>query len=296
MADLLKDLRSAGGTDPADGFFIGVDMGAKPSGTAVAGVAWPSAAEKPALVFLRSGCAHEEIGEFLAGGEYSVAAVDVPFGWPRPFVQMVGAQADGPLHGEGFFPTDPAVWRTQTMALRQTDICVKNCLGIRPISASFDKLGSVAAAWALVEAQIHAHRSDGFDRTGGLSLEKPLCQRIIETYPAAQVVAWERAHHASKDEAAAAQRLTRADRKQKVVRQLVGKIGLDLGEHFRVLDQPSHSLDATICALTAALITRRPSEERYMLPADCNPDIAGSEGVIWLHDPNRSTVAETCCE
>lgn len=111
--------------------------------------------------------------------------MDVPFGWPDLFVQLMTDRHEGPLPSESMPQSaDWDTWRTREVAQRLTDRFLTDDPRIktRPLPASFQLLGATAAMWVLVEAQLLSLRVE-VDRAG-------LAGTVCETYPAAALAAW----------------------------------------------------------------------------------------------------------
>ena len=111
--------------------------------------------------------------------------VDVPFGWPDGFVDLMATRHRAPL-SEGLLPAegDWAVWRTRDIAQRRTDAFLTHHeqVLVRPLPAAFQMLGSTAAMWVLIESRL-ASIGINIDRSGAQG-------RVFETYPRAALAGW----------------------------------------------------------------------------------------------------------
>lgn len=124
---------------------------------------------------LYAGCDDERLIA-LATGRQKVA-IDAPFGWPRAFVEAVGAHRRfeaWPAQECG----SPAAFRA-ALSFRATDRLVTHTR--RPLSVSTDKLGVTAMRCALL-----------LDRwaTAGETVNRAGTGRFVEVYPAGALVRW----------------------------------------------------------------------------------------------------------
>lgn len=141
--------------------------------------------DEACVAAVRSPLASSEIAPLIAEQAGSWWAVDVPFGWPDAFADLVHNR-----HLRALAPDatpDEAnwqKWRTRTLAQRRTDaFCTEDPrIRTRPLSVSFDRLGATAAVWTLIEARLKQHGVE-VDRAG---IDGPVC----ETYPRAVLAAW----------------------------------------------------------------------------------------------------------
>lgn len=177
-------------------------------------------------------------------------AVDVPFGWPAPFVEVVSRYHDRKPIGAPAGSSEGDRWRKRCLALRATDRHVIEALGVRPLSVAFDRLGATALSWAVVESDLAEH-GVAVDRTGRTG-------RIIETYPKAARVAWNGG----------------------VETVLDGSGWLNHGEFTDELPGPgNHVVDALVCSLVA----RARALGTTGLPQSDDAVAATTEG--WIHLP-----------
>lgn len=182
--------------------------------------------------------------------------VDVPFGWPDAFVALMADRHTQSLP-QSLLPAkdDWAGWRTRTIAQRRTDAFLTHHEQVRtrPLPAAFQMLGSTAAMWVLVEADL-ATRGVEIDRSG-------LSGRVFETYPRAALAAWGHRQQGKTDLAAleAHFQFLRVDARGRAA------LGND------------HACDALVCALVA----RARELGRTLGPPEGDLAAARREG--WIH-------------
>jgi hypothetical protein len=104
--------------------------------------------------------------------EHAVAAIDIPFGWPREFVRFATVwRPTGGAHA----PPEP-----ETFRFRLTDRIVRKEARKEPLSVAADRIAMGARAWAvLVATNALGCR---IDTVGTLRAEAPT---VIEVYPGA---------------------------------------------------------------------------------------------------------------
>ncbi|MFN8051032.1 MAG: DUF429 domain-containing protein [Acidimicrobiales bacterium] len=108
------------------------------------------------------------------GADADVIGVDAPLGWPIVFVQAVVAHEDRKPW--------PGTEDRRALTHRHTDDVVRDRGWGRPMSASADKLGSVAMRCALLQRDWAA--------TWGTAAPRDGSGRLVEVYPAAALRAW----------------------------------------------------------------------------------------------------------
>lgn len=229
----------------------GLDMSTNPAKTAAVRLAWTDG--RATVDRVVHPLPAVKIPDLIADHHHDWWAVDVPFGWPDAFVDLMHQRHHQPLAPHAVPPnTDWETWRRATVARRATDQFLVEDLGQRPLPASFDKLGATAAAWSLIEGRLAA-TGITIDRSGATGT-------IIETYPKAALVAW-------------------GDTTR-------GKITLDgLQRLFPYLDATAHPTamanDDVRDALICALVARARALDLTDLPGDHQLDRARREG--WIH-------------
>lgn len=244
----------------------GVDLAARPTGTASCVLAWTTDGfwiEELAC----GGVEDPVILELVARDNIGVVGIDVPFGWPEAYVQAVSR------HHWGLRPSldEPTTAPADELRYRQTDRCLmQEVPGTRPLSASLDPLAAcvVRAARILGEAE---SRGYPIDRTGRVG-------PVAEVYPAASARVWgldvmlKRRREESRQE--------RLDRLRIALPDALAPAGFT--GPTEVFDDPSlslHAIDALLAALTARAVlgaaTRYPHSDEH--------DLASREG--WIHWP-----------
>jgi hypothetical protein len=159
---------------------VGIDLSSKPKRTALCRVRWE--AGRAVVQAPQLNVTDQELASVLAGSAF--IAIDVPFGWPTRFVDMIAA------HQEMRWPEGLVI--DQTMFLRVTDIEVRRQLGIVPLSVAADRICRPAVRAAALLAK-HP-RSSNWDRSG--TVGSP-----IEVYPRAALARWVGPHRYKDDPA-----------------------------------------------------------------------------------------------
>ena len=240
---------------------VGIDLAAQPASTGVVVLEpvgtgrWrasvPVAPADDALL-IELGARADQVG------------LDAPLGWPEPFVEAVAAhQRIEPWPG-----TDD---RRPLTHRRTDDVVVAHGWG-RPMSASADRLGSVAMRAALLQRDWAQHWDGPAPRDGS--------GRLAEVYPAAALRAWQIpavGYKATGARAADAPGV-RAGVVEELSRRCAG--WLDLSAVGAAAVASDHLLDAVLSALVAVAVRSggtlgpRDAEERRL---------ALLEG--WIHVP-----------
>lgn len=193
----------------------------------------------------------------------SKAGVDVPFGWPRRFVDLVAGHQAGYLESPAHTGPD---WR-RAVLYRETDLEVRRQVGKTPLSVAADKIAYPAIRWAVIAARLRE-----------LDIPTPLDGSgvVCEVYPGAALAAWGLGAQRYKKAAGA---LVRG--------QLVDALSarwpwLDWAGHQDVCAASDDALDAVIAAVVAreVLLGRAISPRAELAAA------AADEGWIWLPTPN----------
>jgi Protein of unknown function (DUF429) len=161
----------------------GLDLSTNKRKSAAVAVRWsPTGAE---VIDIQTPLTAQDVAALISQHRDSHWAVDVPFGWPEQFVELMAVRHNGPLSADQLSKVvDWELWRTRLIARRVTDQCLYDHedVNTRPLPASFDKLGATAAMWALIEARLAAE-GVAIDRSG-------VTGTICETYPTAALRAW----------------------------------------------------------------------------------------------------------
>nr|WP_304502263.1 DUF429 domain-containing protein [Brachybacterium sp. FME24] len=185
--------------------------------------------------------------------------VDVPFGWPRPFVELVEA------HRTAALPPPPSTgpeWRREVL-FRATDLEVKRRVGKTPLSVAADKIAYPAIRWAGIAARL---------REQGVPVTPDGHGVACEVYPGAALVAWQLAdlkHKGTKG----------TEGRSVLVEQLSARLPwLDWAGHKDACVDDDNALDAVI----AAVVARDVDRGRAVPPPPELADLAAEEGWIWL--------------
>lgn len=161
----------------------GLDMSTNPRKTAAVQLSWPD--DGAQITDVRHPLGAGEIVSLISGHREETWAVDVPFGWPDQFVDLMADRHERPLRPDAL-PADDEweTWRTQRVAQRRTDrfLTHDERIKVRPLPASFQLLGATAAMWTLIESRL-VSSGVNVDRAG---IEGSLC----ETYPRAAMAGW----------------------------------------------------------------------------------------------------------
>ncbi|MDQ4062570.1 MAG: DUF429 domain-containing protein [Actinomycetota bacterium] len=195
--------------------------------------------------------------DWLVGhcAEATVVAVDVPFGWPRPFMEALSCYRIG----------DALDLPREQYRLRATDFWIKeNIPPLQPLSVSTDKLGSTAIVGTKL---LHAVGNEGF-RLSPRSAARSAT--VVEVYPAASLRAWGLPHNNIETPI--------------VLEALREAFELTIGDTDQNnLLQSRHCLDALVSALTA----KEYADGNTFYPPEYIPDeTIEVEG--WIHVPSRS--------
>lgn len=195
--------------------------------------------------------------------------VDVPVGWPKPFVEFIAAQAQHTLAAP---ESTDGPWR-KTLAMRATDIDVHRRTGITPLSVSTNLLAYPAFRWAGIEAHL---------RQLGLNVARDGSGIIAEVYPAAALHRWNIPHTGYKG---ARNQATR----QHILTALAARFPeLEFNDYESLMLADDNALDALLSALVAHLITAGQCEG----PPEELRELALVEGWIWIPAPNEKSEAQ----
>ena len=240
---------------------LGVDLAAQPASTGVVVLEPVDRGRWSAAV--PGGEATDELLVEL-GAAAGMVGIDAPLGWPEPFVHAVSAHLD---HRPW-----PGTQDRRPLTHRRTDDVVVELGWGRPMSASADRLGSVAMRGALLQREWAARwgAPEPRDGTGPLA----------EVYPAAALRAWgidSVGYKASGTKAAAAPAVRAG-----IVATLRDAAGswLDLDGVAEAVVDSDHLLDALLSALVAVAV----AQGATLGPRDAEERRLGAiEG--WIHVP-----------
>ncbi|MFE5775315.1 DUF429 domain-containing protein [Brachybacterium sp. NPDC056505] len=242
----------------AMGVFVGVDLASEPRRTGLA-----------VLREHEDGARIEDVrvgaddGDLIAAITHaSKAGVDVPFGWPSRFIDVVSA------HRADALPAPPDTgpdWR-RSVLFRETDREVHRLVGKTPLSVAADKIASPAIRWAGIVAAL---------REQGLATPRDGTGVACEVYPGAALAAW----------GFGAPRYKRAG--GALVR---GELVEQLAARWPWLDWTGHrdectASDDALDAVIAAVVAREVHHERAVPPPAHLSWAATEEGWIWLPRP-----------
>jgi predicted nuclease with RNAse H fold len=233
---------------------VGIDLAADPRRTAACTIDWSG----PSITIGGPPVADDRIVELVT--EADRTGVDVPFGWPDSFVEVVGAHQRGapwPHDHDG----------TAELRLRLTDRWVQQHHRLVPLSVSADRIGVAAMRWARLESTLSA-RGVEIDRSG-------LGGAVAETYPAGALRLWGLRATGYKR---AAGREALAELVDSVVAQC-GSFGTTAGPALAGCSDDQ--LDAFLCAVLA----REVAVGHTTAPVGDQVAVARREG--WIHLPTR---------
>ena len=237
------------------GSYVGIDLAAQPRRTGVAVLR--ETGEGALLEHVGVGADDEALLDHLEGA--AKIGVDVPLGWPKPFVDLLTAHAAGTMTAPASTGGD---WR-RGLALRATDLEVHRRTGLTPLSVATDRIAHPALRWAGIEARLRAE---------GLDTRRDGAGQICEVYPAAALRIWGLAHRGYKGAEKGAPRAALVDA---LDAQLPA---LDWNGHREQCAAEEDALDAVL----AALIAREVDHGRAVPPPAEQRGLARQEGWIWL--------------
>lgn len=237
--------------------FVGVDLAADPRLTGLAVLADDGRCRVEALSV---GVIDEDILQQVETADRM--GVDVPLGWPEPFVEVITAHAAGALA----VPDDTGPRWRRPLAMRATDREVHRRTGLTPLSVSTDRIAHPALRWAGIEARLR-ERGKYVDRAGS--------GVICEVYPAAALRLWGLPYRGYKGAKNAARRAG-----------LIAALSernpwLDWNGHRDLCLADDNALDAVL----AALIAREATHGVCSPPPTDLMELARREGWIWLPEP-----------
>lgn len=201
---------------------LGIDLAARARNTRACEVDW--APRRPRARVLRTPAGRVEIDDeplvaLVVDPAYAQVGVDVPFGWPRAFEDLLAGRREG-----GSYERDNEDYR-----LRRTDRhCIELARGV-PLSVSSNLIAAPAMRWRMLRPQW-----------------KEASERLHEVYPAAALGGWGLPRSGYKKPAQCGER-------QKIFSRLQSDLGLESLDAELLLDD-SDALDALIAALVARAI------------------------------------------
>lgn len=250
---------------------LGIDLAAQPRTTGCV-VLGPSEQERGRWSAVELDGAADDDRLVAAAREVDVIGIDTPLGWPREFVAAVVAH-------EQFGPWPGRVDRSP-LTHRMTDHAVVAAGQGRPLSVSADRIGSPAMRGALLQHRWVTEVWRAPEPRDGSG-------RLVETYPAASLRAWEidaTGYKRSGGAAAAGARAVRAG----IVDQLRSALGgwLDVDSVAERSVASDHVLDGLLCCLTVV------AAQAGVTTAPCDPDQVEAGRVEgWIHVPTAPLAA-----
>lgn len=214
---------------------LGIDLAAQPASTGVVALEPRDGDRWVANVALRE-ADDAALVELVRGVD--VVGVDAPLGWPEPFVEAVSAH----LRHDPW----PGTADRRPLTHRCTDDVVVEMGWGRPMSASADRLGSVAMRAALLQREWALGWGAPAPRDG--------TGRLAEVYPAAALRVWEvpaKGYKASGSRSGEAREV-----RSGIVAELSRRCGdrLDLDRVSADAVASDHVLDALLSALVAVAV------------------------------------------
>lgn len=252
-----SDGRESSAGAASRGTWCGVDLAADPRRTGLAVLAEDPSRSRVRVESVTVGADDEEIIAAVLDADRT--GVDVPFGWPQPFVELIEAHARGGewsarLTGEG--------WRRR-VAMRTTDVVVHERTGLVPLSVSADRIAHPAFRWAAIAARLRQSGADtARDGTGA----------ACEVYPAAALKLWGLPHRGYK-------RTDGGERRRDLVQRLAAMLPwLD----WRGAEESCAASDDALDAVVSALVAREIDRGRCVRPGPDQVGTARVEGWICL--------------
>lgn len=241
---------------------LGIDLAAQPASTGLVRLAPVSANRWRATVV--DGPADDD-GIVAAAQEVDVIGVDAPVGWPVDFVEAMRAHAASERW--------PGTTDRSRLTHRDTDRVARELCGRWPLSASADRLGSVAMRCALLQTRLA-------DEVWETPAPRDGSGPLVEVYPAGALAMWEiesRGYKSARNPSEAS--AVRAQVLDRIASDTAAWLDLDPVREAGVASD--HILDALLCALNAVATTtgatHRPTAEQR--------EVALVEG--WIHLPAR---------
>ncbi|MCF2588666.1 DUF429 domain-containing protein [Brevibacterium sp. UCMA 11752] len=234
--------------------FGGVDLAAEARRTGIAEV---SDDGELAVKNVHVGADDEQLADLVLASVKT--GLDVPLGWPDSFVRHVVEHAAGEMLPP--ISTD-LTWR-RAMAMRTTDLVVRDRTGIVPLSVSADKIAYPALRWAGVEARL---------RVQGTDVARDGSGRICEVYPAATLKCWllpSRGYKGKQNKALRVDLITQLTRVFP---------SLNWNGHQEICASDDNAFDAVLAALMAYLV----HQDLAVPPPPEASDVVLREGWIWL--------------
>jgi len=143
---------------------LGVDLASQPTSTALCTISW----DRTVVIDVPTPSASDDVLARRIESSDKVG-IDVPLGWPTPFVEALMDYHEGRRWKAG---------HGNAVQLRRTDAVVRHMTGKRPLSVSSDKIAIPAMRAANLLSAIDSE----MDRSGK--------GKVVEVYPAAALRCW----------------------------------------------------------------------------------------------------------
>lgn len=235
--------------------WCGIDLAADPKNTGLAVLR----DENGRLIvdFVAIGNTDDDIIDAVSSAE--LTGVDIPFGWPQPFVALLQAHAEHKLPSP--MSTGPQ-WRRE-LALRTTDREIHRLTGLMPLSVSANLIAYPAFRWAGIEARLRESR---------INVNRDGSGAVAEVYPAAALHCWGMPYRGYKSAQGSVVR-------QQIVEEIARCFPrLEWNGYQTLVEAHDDALDAVIASLVSQQILRGHCHG----PPERFREIAKSEGWIWI--------------
>ncbi|MGE0786635.1 MAG: DUF429 domain-containing protein [Sandaracinaceae bacterium] len=219
---------------------LGIDLAAQAKGTYACVLEW--SAGRARVERLEGALDDPSLLAVLTDESLNTIGVDVPFGWPAGFVELMA--------GRGAFRS----WSRDAarLRLRATDHACKLISGKAPLSVSSDRIAAPAMRWRILRASVRC--------------------AVHEVYPAAALALWGLPHQAYK-------RPDQGEARRGILDAIRVAIDLDaLSADAEVLVSSADALDALVASMVARAIAL---ELVHAVPAE-HAELATIEGWIRL--------------
>jgi len=235
------------------------DSGSRPSRTII-GIDWATQVGKRAAVAFtyqpnssitgvcKSHYPENDNQEIWQDPVCSLIAVDVPFGWPREFVDLMSKQRGVPINSVSIDRETDGLWFRQTdgIALKET--------GKTPCSVSSDRIARTAHSWGLTRTKHHL--GSQIDVIGKMRTERG--PTIIEVYPAATLAAFAKNDEQFRELRQKQDNKRKSRQERETIRKrrfeiLCRQFEITLDDYDCTKDGESHTFDAMVAALTGLI-------------------------------------------
>lgn len=246
---MTPSFRSSGET------YVGIDLAADPRNTGIAVLREDG--DSVLIEDVRVGAEDEPVIAAISSSRR--AGIDVPFGWPRSFLDLLAGHRDGTMPAPADTGPD---WRRRIM-MRATDLEIRRRTGKNPLSVASDRIAYPAIRWAGIAARL---------REAGMPVLADGSGIACEAYPGGALAVWGLPHRSYKG----AKNI--AARRDLIAALTLTLPWLDWQEHRAACEADDNALDAVI----AAVIARDVDQGRAVPPPPELAQLAAEEGWIWL--------------